>query len=68
VNETELLAAACNGCNDAFSELYKRNLPHVRAVGRAILRTNEVEDVCQETFLLAFTRLTSFRQNSNFRT
>ena len=68
MNETELLAAACNGCNDAFLQLYKRNLPYVRAVGRAILRTNDVDDVCQETFLLAFTRLNSFKRNSNFRT
>jgi RNA polymerase sigma-70 factor, ECF subfamily len=68
VTETELLAAACSGCNDAFSQLYKRNLPYVRSVARAILHTNDVDDVCQETFLLAFTRLTSFKRHSNFRT
>jgi RNA polymerase sigma-70 factor, ECF subfamily len=68
VNETDLLAAACNGCNEAFTQLYKQNLPHVRAVGRAILHTNDVDDVCQETFLLAFTRLNTFKQNSHFRT
>jgi RNA polymerase sigma-70 factor (ECF subfamily) len=68
VTETELLAAASEGRNDAFRELYKRNLPSVRAVGRSILRTNDVDDICQETFLLAFTRLDSFKQHSNFRT
>lgn len=66
--ETELLAAARSGCNDAFLQLYKKNLPYVRSVARAILHTPDVDDVCQETFLLAFTRLKSFKQHSNFRT
>jgi RNA polymerase sigma-70 factor (ECF subfamily) len=40
----------------------------VKAVGRAILRKNDLDDMCQDTFLLAFTRLHSFEGNSQFRT
>jgi RNA polymerase sigma-70 factor, ECF subfamily len=68
MNEAELIAAACRGSEDAFEALYKKHLPHVRAAGRAILRTNDLDDLCQETFLLAFTRIGSFQGNSNFRT
>ena len=68
MNEAELLTAACQGCNDAFAQLYKLHLPYVRSVGRAILHTNDLDDVCQETFLLAFTRLKSFKRQANFRT
>lgn len=68
MDEAALIAAARNGCQDAFAALYKKHLPHVKAAGRAILRTNDLDDICQETFLLAFTRLKSFQGNSNFRT
>jgi RNA polymerase sigma-70 factor (ECF subfamily) len=68
MNETELIAAARSGDEDAFTELYQQHLSYVKAVGRAILRKNDLDDICQDTFLLAFTRLHSFEGNSQFRT
>jgi RNA polymerase sigma-70 factor, ECF subfamily len=68
MDETELIAAARRGEEDAFAELYRQHLSYVRAVGRAILRKNDLDDMCQDTFLLAFTRLHSFEGNSQFRT
>ncbi len=68
MNETELIAAARLGDEDAFTEIYQEHLGYVKAVGRAILRKNDLDDMCQDTFLLAFTRLDSFEGNSQFRT
>jgi RNA polymerase sigma-70 factor, ECF subfamily len=68
MDETELIAAARLGDEDAFTELYRQHLGYVKAVGRAILRKNDLDDMCQDTFLLAFTRLHSFEGNSQFRT
>ena len=68
MDEATLIAAARTGSNDAFTMLYKKHLQYVKGVGRAILRSNDLDDLCQETFLLAFTRIDSFQGNSNFRT
>jgi RNA polymerase sigma-70 factor, ECF subfamily len=68
MDETELIAAARSGDEDAFTALYQKHLGYVKAVGRAILRRNDVDDLCQDTFLLAFTRLNRFEGNSQFRT
>ena len=68
MDETELIAAARLGDENAFTELYQQHIGYVKAVGRAILRKNDLDDMCQDTFLLAFTRLHSFEGNSQFRT
>jgi RNA polymerase sigma-70 factor (ECF subfamily) len=68
MDETELIAAARCGDEDAFTELYQRHLGYVKAVGRAILHKDDLDDMCQDTFVLAFTRLDSFEGNSRFRT
>ncbi len=68
MDETELIAAARLGDEDAFAELYRRHIRYVRAIGRSILRNRELDDMCQETFLLAFVRLNSFEGNARFRT
>ncbi|HEV2274981.1 MAG TPA: RNA polymerase sigma factor [Acidobacteriaceae bacterium] len=68
MDDATLVAAARGGSNDAFTALYKKHLPYVKAAARAILRSNDLDDICQETFLLAFTRIESFQGNSNFRT
>jgi RNA polymerase sigma-70 factor, ECF subfamily len=68
MDETELIAAARLGDEDAFAELYRQHAGYVRAIGRSILRKNDLDDMCQDTFLLAFTRLQSFEGNSQFRT
>jgi RNA polymerase sigma-70 factor (ECF subfamily) len=68
MNETQLIAAARLGDEDAFAELYRQHAGYVRAIGRSILRKNDVDDMCQDTFLLAFTRLDRFEGNAQFRT
>src|SRR5882757_8494658 len=68
MDETELIAAARLGNQDAFAELYRQHIRYVRAIGRSILRGRDLEDMCQETFLRAFMRLDSFEGNSQFRT
>lgn len=68
MTEWETIEAARRGDQDAFRTLYVRHLPHVRAAARTILRTDDLDDLCQETFLLAFTRLNRFQGASNFRT
>jgi RNA polymerase sigma-70 factor (ECF subfamily) len=68
MDETELIAAARSGDEDAFRELYQQHIGYVKAVGRAILRKNDLDDMCQDTFLLAFTRLHRFEGSSQFRT
>jgi RNA polymerase sigma-70 factor (ECF subfamily) len=68
MNETELVNAARLGDEDAFAQLYHHHVRYVKAIGRSILRQNDVDDMCQETFLMAFTRLNAFEGNSQFRT
>ena len=67
MDETELIAAARFGDEDAFAELYRQHIRYVRAIGRSILRNRDLEDMCQETFLLAFMRLNTFEGNARFR-
>jgi RNA polymerase sigma-70 factor, ECF subfamily len=67
MDETELIAAARSGDEDAFAELYRQHIGYVRAIGRSILRNRDLEDMCQETFLLAFMRLDSFEGTARFR-
>jgi RNA polymerase sigma-70 factor, ECF subfamily len=67
-DEAGLIAAARLGDEEAFAELYRRHVGCVRAVGRTFLGKNDLDDMCQETFLRAFTRLHSFKGKSNFRT
>jgi RNA polymerase sigma-70 factor (ECF subfamily) len=68
MNEAELIAAARLGDEGAFTELYQEHIEYVRAVGYSILHTSDLDDLCQDTFLLAFTRIASFEGNSMFRT
>jgi RNA polymerase sigma-70 factor, ECF subfamily len=68
MDEAELIIAARRGDQDAFAELHRKYIRYVRAIGRSILRSNDLEDMCQDTFLLAFTRLDSFKGDASFRT
>jgi RNA polymerase sigma factor (sigma-70 family) len=68
MDEAGLIAAARLGDQDAFAELYRQHVGYVRGIGQSILRTNDLDDLCQDTFLLAFTRLHSFGASSSFRT
>jgi RNA polymerase sigma-70 factor, ECF subfamily len=67
VDEAELVARARLGDQEAFAELYQRHKGYVRGIGRKILRDENADDICQDTFLVAFTRLDSFEGNGRFR-
>ena len=66
-DESGLIAAARQGDQAAFAELYRLHLVYVRGVCRNILRDDSVDDLCQDTFLVAFTRIESFAGKSQFR-
>jgi len=69
VTDEELVARAREGDTAAFGELVLR---HQSAVYRAALAAagapSDADDVAQEAFLLAFTRLQSFRGAASFKT
>jgi RNA polymerase sigma-70 factor (ECF subfamily) len=69
VNDAELLARAREGNTEAFGELVAR---HQTAVFRAALAAMgspaDAEDVTQEAFISAYTRLSSFRGDASFKT
>ena len=68
VDESRLIAAARKGDQGAFAELYRLHHVYVRGICRNILRDDSVDDLCQDTFLVAFTRLDSFAGKAMFRT
>lgn len=67
--ESELVAGAKSGNNEAFEELVNR---YEKKIYRLALRltgnAEDAEDVLQETFLKAFEHLPDFRQDSRFYT
>jgi RNA polymerase sigma-70 factor, ECF subfamily len=67
VDESRLIAGARQGDQGAFAELYRLHHAYVRGICRNILRDDSVDDLCQDTFLVAFTRLDSFQGNAKFR-
>jgi RNA polymerase sigma-70 factor (ECF subfamily) len=67
VDESELIAAARKGDQGAFAELYRSHQSYVHGVCRNILRDDSVDDVCQDTFLVAFTRLDTFAGTAKFK-
>jgi RNA polymerase sigma-70 factor, ECF subfamily len=67
VDERRLIAAARLGDQGAFAELYRLHHGYVRGICRNILRDDSVDDLCQDTFLVAFTRLDSFSGSAKFR-
>jgi RNA polymerase sigma-70 factor (ECF subfamily) len=68
MDEAGLIAAARSGDEDAFAELYRQHTDYIGRIGRSILRTSDLDDLCQDTFLLAFTRIHSFEENCSLRT
>jgi RNA polymerase sigma-70 factor, ECF subfamily len=68
VDESRLIAAARKGDQAAFAELYRLHHGYVRGICRNILRDDSVDDLCQDTFLVAFTRLDGFAGKAKFRT
>jgi RNA polymerase sigma-70 factor, ECF subfamily len=69
VTDDDLVARAREGDTAAFGELVLR---HQAAVHRAVLAATQsaadADDVAQETFLLAYRRLGSFRGAASFKT
>lgn len=67
--ETELVSAARDGSEAAVRELIRRLNPRLFRVARGIVATDaEAEDVVQETYLAAFAKLDSFREEARFTT
>lgn len=65
--ETALVEASRRGDREAFGELVRRHQGHVfRLAARLLRRPEEVEDVAQETFLRAWTKLASYRADAPF--
>lgn len=67
--EATLLLAARGGHEAAVRELIQRNNQRLFRVARSVLRNDaEAEDVVQETYVRAFTKLPSFEGRSAFST
>jgi RNA polymerase sigma-70 factor, ECF subfamily len=60
--------AAQRGDTSAFAELYRRYAGMVRAIALVRLRTDEIADAVQETFLRALRRLNTLRKADAFGT
>lgn len=66
--EAELVARAVNGDTAAFEALYSRYERTVRAIVAAETRRSaDVNDLVQDTFTLAWRRLSSLREHERFR-
>src|SRR5262245_26501649 len=66
-NDAELIKAVLAGDTDRFESLVVKYQPRVFATARKYARReSEVEDIVQEVFLKAFTKLNTFRGDSPF--
>lgn len=70
-SESQLLARCLRGEADAWDELFDR---HYAAAGRFVFQLSsdfnaeDVEEICQETFLTVIKSLQTFQRNSAFQT
>jgi RNA polymerase sigma-70 factor, ECF subfamily len=64
--DADLIRAARNGDRPAFGELYKRYAPMVHGLILARVSPNQTEDLVQDVFLRAMTRLHSLREDHHF--
>ncbi|MEC5293203.1 RNA polymerase sigma factor [Aurantimonas sp. C2-6-R+9] len=68
-SDARLVEVALEGCENAVRLLIKRNNQRLFRVARAVLHSDgEAEDVVQETYVRAFTKLHTFRHDSSFST
>ena len=66
-SEARLIRASLEGDQDAFAALVRRHQVWVfRLAGRFFRRREEVEEVAQETFLRAWTKLGTYRHEAPF--
>lgn len=69
MDDQELVERARRGDRAAFGDLVDRHRAAVlRAVSAALGGPDEADDVAQEALVTAFARLSSFREESSFRT
>jgi RNA polymerase sigma-70 factor (ECF subfamily) len=69
LSDEELVEFARQGGENAIRLLVKRNNRRLFRVARAVVRDDaEAEDIVQETYLSAFTKLASFRGHARFST
>jgi len=69
VTDHDLVAKAKEGDANAFGELVSRHSAAVFLAALAALGSSpDAEDVAQETFVQAYKKLTSFREDSSFKT
>jgi len=69
LDERALVAGARDGDEAAVRELIRRLNPRLFRVARGIVDSDaEAEEVVQESYLSAFTRLSSFREEARFST
>ncbi|WP_027234180.1 RNA polymerase sigma factor [Leisingera caerulea] len=67
--EAELVLAARHGSEHAIRELIRRLNPRLFRVARGIVSSDaEAEEIVQETYLAAFSKIESFRGQSRFST
>ncbi|MEX2608233.1 MAG: RNA polymerase sigma factor [Kiritimatiellia bacterium] len=58
-----------NRDQESFSELYRRHSPCVhRIIAKIVLDEGVAEDLCQETFMKAYTKIEQFRATASFKT
>jgi RNA polymerase sigma-70 factor (ECF subfamily) len=69
-SDSALIAAAINGAEPAFRELFRRHTPHLLQFVTRVLGSSraDAEDVVQDTWLRAYPALVTFRSESSFST
>lgn len=67
VADRDLVAMSKSGSHDAFATLFERHKNYVLGISRNILQRGDLEDICQDCFLLAYTNISSFSGNCTFR-
>lgn len=69
IPETELIAKSKQGDQDSIAELFRRHYTPALGLACGILRHHDdAQDAVQAGFFLAFSRLSSFREEASFKT
>ena len=67
--DSELITLTLNGCNEAFGDLVRRHQDRLyNAVVHIVGCPSDAEDVLQDAFILALTKLSTFQGRSSFFT
>jgi RNA polymerase sigma-70 factor (ECF subfamily) len=68
VSESADAALAASGDASAFERLYQAHVPRIHSLVRRMLDADEADDVTQDVFIRAWTKLNTFRGESAFGT